>query len=98
MPNKPQAKPDYNTPIPKCITTPGLVKTCIGKLKFFDGLPSKKTAKRVFYNLDFLHGVEVFLNGIPAASLKWHGIAQARLDPYNLRGFVPDFLCQEETA
>lgn len=65
-----KAAPNYNTPIPENITTPDVVKTRIGKLKFFDGLPSKKTARKVYDNLDFLRGVEVFLNGIPAASLE----------------------------
>jgi hypothetical protein len=70
MSDEPEAPPKYNTPIPESITTPDVVKTRIGKLKFFDGLPSKKTARKAFDNLDFLRGVEVFLNGIPAASLE----------------------------
>jgi hypothetical protein len=97
MSNKPKATPKYNSPNSKSIITPDVVKTRIGRLKFFDGLPSKKTAKKIFDNLDFLRGVEVFLNGNPAASLEWDGIAQARLNPYNLRRFVPDFFCQEGT-
>ncbi|UCG25419.1 MAG: DUF1254 domain-containing protein [Chloroflexota bacterium] len=70
MSKESEATQKYNTPIPENITTPDVVKTRIGKLKFFDGLPSKKTARKVFDNLDFLRGVEVFLNGIPAASLE----------------------------
>jgi len=62
--------PNYNTPIPSCITTPDKVETRIGTLEFFDGLPSPKTTQLVYDNLDFLRGVEVFLNGIPMASIE----------------------------
>jgi hypothetical protein len=64
------AAPNYNTPIPSGITTPDKVETRIGRLVFFDGLPSQETTQKVFDNLDFLRGVEVFLNCIPMASLE----------------------------
>lgn len=57
------------TPIPAEITTPASVDTRIGKLEFFDGVPSAETADKVFDNIDFARGVEAFLNGIPGASL-----------------------------
>ena len=44
----------YNTKIPENIMTPDKVKTRIGTLEFFDGLPSDKTAQKVFDNLDFM--------------------------------------------
>jgi hypothetical protein len=50
--------------------TPDTVKTRIGTLKFFDGIPSKETSALIYDNLDFLRGVETFLNGIPAASVE----------------------------
>ena len=62
--------PGYNTPIPESIMTPDKVKTRIGTLRFFDGIPTKETAELVYDNLDFLRGVETFLNGIPATSLE----------------------------
>jgi hypothetical protein len=62
--------PNYNTPIPSNITTPDKVETRIGTLEFFDGLPSQETSQKVFDNLDFLRGVEVFLNCIPITSLE----------------------------
>ena len=37
-------------------------------LKFFYGLPDKATVENVYDNLDFMRGVEVFLNTMPAAS------------------------------
>jgi hypothetical protein len=60
----------YNTEIPDFILTPDKVETRIGTLNFFDGIPTKKTAKLVYDNLDFLRGVETFLNGIPATSIE----------------------------
>ena len=61
--------PNYNTPIPESILTPDKVETRIGTLEFFDGLPTTETSKKVWDNLDFLRGVETFLNGIPITSL-----------------------------
>lgn len=46
------------------------METRIGTLKFFDGIPTKETAKLVYDNLDFIRGVETFLNGVPATSLE----------------------------
>jgi hypothetical protein len=65
-----QPAPNYNTPIPSSITTSDVVETRIGKLEFFDGLPNQETSARVWDNLDFMRGVEVFLNGIPMTSLE----------------------------
>ena len=59
----------YNTPVPASIMTPDKVKTRIGTLEFFDGVPTRETAELVFENLTFLRGVEVFLNGVPMASV-----------------------------
>lgn len=62
--------------IPESITTPDKVKTRIGTLEFFDGIPTKKTAVMCYDNLDFLRGIEIFLNGIPAASLEAFRLGQ----------------------
>jgi len=50
--------------------TPDRVDTRLGPLEFFDGIPTEETAALVYDNLDFLRGVETFLNGIPATSLE----------------------------
>ena len=60
----------YNYVIPESIMTPNNVKTSIGTLEFYDGLPSEATAKKVFDYLDTARGVEVFLSTIPAASVE----------------------------
>jgi hypothetical protein len=46
----------------KSISTPDKVKTFIGKLKFFDGVPTDDTVQKVYDNLDRMRGVQVFLN------------------------------------
>jgi hypothetical protein len=53
----------------KQISTPDEVKTRLGTLKFFDGLPDKATIEKLYDNLDFIRGVEVFLNLMPGASM-----------------------------
>lgn len=62
---------DYKmtTPIPDEILTPGSVDTRIGKLEFFDGVPTEETAQKVYDQIDFSRGVETFLNGVPGASM-----------------------------
>jgi len=58
------------TPIPENIMTPDKVKTSIGTLRFFDGVPTKKTAKLTQEFLFKARGVDAFLKGIPGASLQ----------------------------
>lgn len=62
--------PGFNNKIPEQIMTPDSVQTRIGTLTFADGVPTTDTAQVVYDNLDFLRGVEVFLDFIPAASLE----------------------------
>lgn len=59
----------YETPIPPGITTPDKVDTRLGTLKFEGGYPDAATVEKVYDNLDFLRGVDVFLNSIQGASL-----------------------------
>jgi hypothetical protein len=64
-------KPDgYNTPVPAKVLTPDRVETRIGTLEFADGCPTVATSQLLYDHLDFLRGVEAFLNGVPAASLE----------------------------
>ena len=61
--------PKYAAKVPPSIQTPDTVKTRIGTLKFFDGLPDEETVQKVYDNLDFARGVEAFMAGMPAASV-----------------------------
>ncbi len=60
----------FNHKIPEQIMTPNKVNTSIGELSFYDGIPTDETLKKVYDNLDFIRGVDVFLNFIPATSLE----------------------------
>jgi hypothetical protein len=53
----------------RSISTPDKVRTSIGELKFFDGVPTDDTVKKVYDNLDRMRGVQVFLNCLPGASM-----------------------------
>lgn len=64
----PQMK--MTTPIPESIVTPESVDTRLGTLKFFDGFPDDATSELVYDNLDFMRGVEAFLNAMPGASVE----------------------------
>jgi hypothetical protein len=52
------------------ISTPDVVETSIGTLKFLDGAPHPETAEKVFDYLDTMRGVDAFLKGMPGASLQ----------------------------
>ena len=66
--NAQQAAYKMTTDIPASITTPDVVESSLGTLRFFDGFPDEATVKKVYDNLDFHRGVQAFLTAIPAAS------------------------------
>jgi hypothetical protein len=63
-----QVKYKMTTDIPASISTPDVVETSIGTLRFFDGFPDDATVQKVYDNLDFQRGVQAFLTCMPAAS------------------------------
>ena len=63
------AEPKYKADVPNSILTPDEVETRLGTLGFIDGAPDDKTVELAYDNLDFMRGVEAFLDGIPAASV-----------------------------
>ena len=65
-----ETKALYKTDIPEKILTPDRVDSKIGELTFYDGMPTKETLSKVYDNLDFMRGVDVFLNFIPATSIE----------------------------
>ena len=78
-----QATEGFNNKIPEKIMTPDKVETRLGTLEFFDGLPNEETVKKVYDNLDFMRGVETFLNGIPATSIEGMRIGMEELGAKN---------------
>jgi len=65
-----EPKPGYNTKVRESIMTPNDLETRIGTFKYFDGIPTPETAEAIYNHLDYVRGVETFLNGLPAASLE----------------------------
>lgn len=61
-------KMKMTTPIPDSIVTPDTIDSRIGQLNFFDGFPDDATSEKLYDNLDFMRGVEAFLNAMPGAS------------------------------
>ena len=49
--------PNYNTHIPPEIMTPDHVKSPIGDLNFFDGMPDEATVQKVYDNLIFMREI-----------------------------------------
>ncbi len=65
-----KSTPNFNTEIPEKIMTPDQVRTRVGTLEFFDGMPTDATATILREHLTFLRGVQVFLNTVQVASLE----------------------------
>ncbi len=57
------------TDIPPSITTPDVVKTSLGTLRFFDGFPDSTTVRMVYENLDRQRAVQAFLTTFQAAAM-----------------------------
>ena len=62
-------KMKMTTDVPSSITAPDKVKTSIGTLDYFDGVPTEKTLETVYDYLDRSRAVNVFINSIPALSM-----------------------------
>jgi hypothetical protein len=56
------------TSVPAAITTPSKVDAGIGTLEFTDGYPTGETAARLRDHLDYLHGLDTFMNTIQGVS------------------------------
>ena len=52
----------------RSISTPDQLETRLGTLEFVDGVPSAETVDTVYDHLDFVHALNVFLNGYAGAS------------------------------
>jgi hypothetical protein len=54
--------------VPPGLATPDKVQTSIGTLEFKDGAPSADTVRKVYDTLDFVRGVDAFMNSFSGAS------------------------------
>ena len=89
-----ETAPKYSADIPARITTPDSVETSIGTLRFTNGAPDAKTAELVYDNLDRMRGVEAFLTGISATSVRavCNGLAAAGVAPNKALGITEDMM------
>jgi hypothetical protein len=79
--------PVYKADVLSSLLTPDKVQTeLLGELEFFDGMPSDATVQKTIDFLDLARTVEVFLNGMPAASIyaMLEGLKQAGAEPGDL--------------
>jgi len=53
----------------RSISTPNDLRTRIGPLQFNNGRPVPKTTEQLYDHLDFVRGVDVFLNAMPGAAM-----------------------------
>ncbi|HEX4044402.1 MAG TPA: DUF1254 domain-containing protein [Gammaproteobacteria bacterium] len=58
----------YAANLPATVITPDKVETRLGTLEFKDGAPNPATVEKLYDNLDFIHGVNTFLNAFQGAS------------------------------
>lgn len=54
---------------PASISTPEVVETSIGSLKFGDGVPDAGTCEKIYDQLDLAHAVEAYPAGLPGVSM-----------------------------
>ncbi|MEZ5570397.1 MAG: DUF1254 domain-containing protein [Halioglobus sp.] len=63
------AQAEVSAAVLKSISTPDTVATPIGKLDFFDGVPTDATVETVYDNLDRMRAVTAFLDNVGALSV-----------------------------
>lgn len=76
-------KMKMTTELPEGVGTPDQLKTRLGELNFFDGVPDKATTQKVYDNLDFHRATDAYLNSIQIASLSGMRTAYLRVGPAN---------------
>jgi hypothetical protein len=52
----------------RSISTPDRLESRLGTLEFVDGVPNGEAVETIYDHLDFVHGLNVFLNAYPGAS------------------------------
>jgi hypothetical protein len=68
------------------ISTPDQVITRLGTLEFTDGYPTRETAEKLRDHLDYVHGLDAFMNSIQGVSV--YAIRQGFLDAGVMDGDV----------
>ncbi|SDJ86199.1 DUF1254 domain-containing protein [Aliiruegeria lutimaris] len=89
-----QTPQTYSADVPAKITTPDSVKTRIGTLAFENGAPDANTVQTIYDNLDFMRGVDTFLTGISATSVRTacNGLESIGIKPNGGVGITEDLM------
>lgn len=87
----------FETPIPPGIAAPDQVETRLGTLRFFGGFPDKATAEKVYDNLDFQRGVQVYLAALPAVSVEAFRRAVTGFGPVNQTVLISERLLDSKS-
>jgi hypothetical protein len=74
------------------ISTPDRVDSRLGRLEFTDGAPSEATAQLLYDHLDFVHGVEAFINGPRPRSTNPDGSTDIYMAPTPREGKTNNWL------
>ncbi len=69
MPGIRVVQAEVSAEVLKSLSVPDKVETPIGKLEFFDGVPTDDTVEALYDNLDRMRAVEVFLDNLGALSV-----------------------------
>ena len=69
MPGIRVVQAEVSAEVLKSLSVPDKIETPIGKLEFFDGVPTDATVEALYDNLDRMRAVEVFLDNVGALSV-----------------------------
>ena len=86
--------PKFAAEVPAKITTPEMVDTSIGTLHFKNGAPDAATSTLVYDNLDEMRGVQAFLRGMSATSVRalCNGLDRVGAKPNKGFGITEDLM------
>jgi hypothetical protein len=89
-----QAEPKFAADVPSKITTPASVSSRIGTLQFHQGAPDEATTKLIYDNLDFMRGVNAFLTGMSATSVRaiCNGLESIGVEENKMFGVTEDLM------
>jgi hypothetical protein len=82
--------PDVLADAIAAVSVPDRIETPLGGFDLVDGVPTDETVARLYESLDFVRGVDVFLNAVPGASLvaMRNGLRSAGLTASNQIGYT----------
>lgn len=90
-----QESPTFKAKVPEELLTPDTMKSSyLGELTFQDGFPTEDTVSKVSNFVDLSRAVELFLNGIPTASMygMLNGHVKIGIEPNHSAGITEELM------